>query len=79
MNEKETIEFEKKILEEMQKRKNIVAEADDTIQRIEQHYLNKKAETEGVGIERNAIISEIHNATKVKDLSRLDELLERLR
>ena len=79
MDEKDTIEFEKKVIEEMQKRKDIVAEADEIVQKIEQHYLDKKAETECIDVERIAIISEIHDITKVKDLSKLDELFERLR
>lgn len=79
MDEKEDVEFEKKIIEEMQKRKNIVAESDEIVQKIEQHYLDKKADTECIDVERNAIIKEIHDVTKVKDLSKLDELFERLR
>ena len=79
MDEKDTDEFEKKVIEEMQKRKDIVAEADEIVQKIEQHYLDKKAETECIDVERIAIISEIHDITKVKDLSKLDELFERLR
>lgn len=79
MDEKDTVEFEKKVIEEMQKRKDIVAEADEIVQKIEQHYLDKKAETECIDVERIAIISEIHDITKVKDLSKLDELFERLR
>lgn len=79
MDEKEAVAFEKKVIEEMQKRKDIVAEADEIVQKIEQHYLDKKAETECVDVERNAIISEIHNVTKEKDISKLDALFERLR
>ena len=79
MDEKETVEFGKKVVEEMQKRKDVVAEADEIVQKIEQHYLDKKAETECIDIERNAIINEIHDVTKTKDLSKLDELFERLR
>ena len=79
MDEKDTVEFEKKVIEEMQERKDIVAEADEIVQKIEQHYLDKKAETECIDVQRIAIISEIHDITKVKDLSKLDELFERLR
>lgn len=32
MDEKETVEFGKKVVEEMQKRKDIVAEADEIVQ-----------------------------------------------
>lgn len=79
MDEKETVEFGKKVIEEIQKRKDIVAEADEIVQKIEQHYQDKKAETECIDVERNAIINEIHDVTKTKDLSKLDELFERLR
>ena len=79
MDEKEAVEFEKKVIEEIQKRKDIVAEADEIVQKIEQHYLDKKAETESIDVEKNAIINEIYDATKKKDISKLDALFERLR
>ena len=79
MDEKETVVFEEKVIEEIKKRKDIVAEADEIVQNIEQQYLNKKAETERVAAKRNAIISEIYNVTKKKDISKLDALLESLR
>lgn len=79
MDEKESIEFVKKVVEEIKKRKDIVAESDEIVQKIEQHYQDKKAETECIDVERNAIINEIHDITKKKDISKLDELFERLR
>jgi malate synthase len=79
MDEKEAVEFEKKVVEEIQKRKDIVAEADEIVQKIEQHYQDKKVETECIDVERNAVINEIHDITKTKDISKLDELFERLR
>ena len=79
MYRKEVVEFEKKVLEEIQKRKHIVAKADEIVQEIEQHYQDKKAETECIDVERNAVINEIHEITKTKDISKLDELFERLR
>lgn len=79
MDEKDAVAYEKKVIEEMQKRKDYVAEADKIVQKIEQHYLDKKAETECIDVERNAIINEIHDVTQKRDVGKLDALFERLR
>lgn len=79
MNEKKDISFEEKVVEEIQKRKDIVLEADSIVKSIEKHYQDKKTNGECINVERNEIINEIHDVIKKKDISKLDTLFERLR
>lgn len=79
MDEKGNIAFEKKVIAEIRKRKDIVVKADEMVQKIEQHYIDKKVENECVNVERNEVINQIYGAAKEKDISKLDSLFERLR
>lgn len=79
MNDGSGASFEKKIDQEMQKRMDIIAEADNMIRSIERHYQKRKAETESIDVERNELIRQIHETADQKDLSKLYDLLERLR
>lgn len=77
--ENQNVPFEEKVVEEIQKRKDIVLEADSIVKSIEKHYQDKKTNGECINVERNEIINEIHDVIKKKDISKLDTLFERLR
>lgn len=79
MSEKDDAVFFKKVIEERQKRKDIIAEADSLVRLIDRHYQDKKAAAECIDMNRKEIINEIHNVVKEKDTSKLDTLFERLR
>ena len=70
--------FEERVYAEMQKRKNIVAEAEEMLQIIEQHYQEKQAEAQSVAIARNELLTQIQDIAKQRDISKLNDLLERL-
>ena len=79
MKNQADIVFENKIIDEFEKRKEIVEKANAVIQSIENHYQDKKDSMASVKLERKKLIDEIHSVAKEKDISKLDALFERLR
>ena len=75
---KEKVTFEEKIMEEVQKRTDIVAVADTLICLIEKQYQERKAIAECRKGRKDEMITEIQKAVKERDVNKLDKLLERL-
>jgi hypothetical protein len=71
--------FSEKVDAEINKRNEIISEADMLIGAINQHYFQKQKENDIIDIERNELLNEIRNAANEKDTDKLDDLFERLR
>lgn len=79
MNEDAEKFFQEKIIAELQKRKEIIDEADRVVQLLEKHYQDKKSQVKSADVERNKVVERIYDIIEQKDISQLDDLFERLR
>lgn len=79
MNEDAEKFFQEKIIAELQKRKEIIDEADRVVQLLEKHYQDKKSQVKSTDVERNKVVERIYDIIEQKDIIQLDDLFERLR
>lgn len=79
MNEDAEKFFQEKIIAELQKRKEIIDEADRVVQLLEKHYQDKKSQVKSADVERNKVVERIYDIIEQKDIIQLDDLFERLR
>lgn len=79
MNEDAEKFIQEKIIAELQKRKEIIDEADRVVQSLEKHYQDKKTQVKSTDVERNKVVERICDIIEQRDISQLDDLFERLR